>query len=150
MDYEESAELVQKYLDLLEEDTMYHDISELPCSPTRLKMALNIFTENIIREYERNPDKYDPFEKLIPSLNNAYAVINIRFLDRGNEINKIYNDVVRDKKYEGDKLKKVGDGLKEQYGLQFMRFITVLPDAVAFAEYHNFVAEIIENTNLEK
>jgi len=148
MNFTESQEIVIKYLNLLDEDVVYHDISESPCSSTRLKQALFVYTEIMIKEYLRKPDGYNPFEELIPFLEKSYSVIDVRFIERGEELNKINNDI-KNKKYKEKELNKIVDYLEDEFGIGLFGLAMANPDPKSYGEYHNFVAELLETTELE-
>ena len=97
------------------------DVFSLPYSPAKIRYAYFVYTEELINEGLFNEDIYN-------NLTTTYAMIDTRFVEDPDEINKAWL------KYGKDE--KATEFLRDKGGLS-----AFMPSLEKMVEYQNFVAD---------
>lgn len=129
MSPEEAEKIINKYGGVIadiKEGDIVQDVSKLPFSPGKIRYAIFVYTERLI--------KYDMFtDEIKNNLEQVYAMLDFRFLEE--DIDKI-NSAWRHYKTS----EKARDYLNQKGGLP--AFVANLSK---MTEYHNFVADCYGN-----
>jgi hypothetical protein len=135
MKIDEAQKIVNQYGAIYADPTegdvkLVHPITDLPCSPAKVKLAFFTFTEYLI---ENNQLSKEQAEALI----STYASINTAFREQAEEINKGYRQIF--KNFQKEDIEKLNQ-FEEDYSLQSGTWPS-MPSPEAQIEFHNFIAD---------
>jgi hypothetical protein len=127
---EQIVKLYGKAITELREGDVVQPITDLPCSPAKIKFAFFVLTKHLI-------DKGALSAQLAEDFVRAYAIINSRFQEQADEINREHKQIFYNSKSDIiNKMKEFEEKYSLENGCQ-----PGLASVKALLEFHNFIAD---------
>jgi len=134
---EQAEKIIDSYVAAIlkiKEKNMVQPLSDLPCSPGKIRYAHFVYAESLIREGRLT-------EEIGGALEHSYGILNSSFVEDADKINEAF------KQYENNddpKKKKEAGKIINNYGLSLFS----LPEMKT--ELHNFFVDCSGNYNPNK